>query len=210
MKKLIIVCEEKLRRYADFLAQLISLSDDKNGEIVGVKDGAVAAQVWTEDDYIRQSVQMSSEQYILFIGNSKRIKEKRSHMVKKFSQFGMNYGWLGKQAVLFVDEIVDVNHYDEFIAFAKGNQSDVKKLLDVKSDGMVVTDVAIDSNEKGIKKLMNPVKGIQAAIVNAPVRGLNAVNRLANNKKIEEQEYTCLVLAFYMSGLSQFLGLSEE
>ena len=210
MKKLIIVCEEKLRRYADFLAQLISLSDDKNGEIVGVKDGAVAAQVWTEDDYIRQSVQMSSEQYILFIGNSKRIKEKRSHMVKKFSQFGMNYGWLGKQAVLFVDEIVDVNHYDEFIAFAKGNQSDVKKLLDVKSDVMVVTDVAIDSNEKGIKKLMNPVKGIQAALVNAPVRGLNAVNRLANNKKIEEQEYTCLVLAFYMSGLSQFLGLSEE
>ena len=210
MKKLIIVCEEKLRRYADFLAQLISLSDDKNGEIVGVKDGAVAAQVWTEDDYIRQSVQMSSEQYILFIGNSKRIKEKRSHMVKKFSQFGMNYGWLGKQAVLFVDEIVDVNHYDEFIAFAKGNQSDVKKLLDVKSDVMVVTDVAIDSNEKGIKKLMNPVKGIQAAIVNEPVRGLNAVNRLANNKKIEEQEYTCLVLAFYMSGLSQFLGLSEE
>lgn len=131
-------------------------------------------------------------------------------MVKKFSQYGMNYGWLGKQAVLFVDEIVDVEHYDEFIAFAKGNQSDVKKLLDVKSDVMIVTDVAIDPNEKGIKKLMNPVKGIQAAIVNAPVRGLNAVNRLANNKKIEEQEYTCLILAFYMSGLSQFLGLSEE
>jgi len=210
VKKLIIVCEEKLRRYADFLAQLISLSDDKNGEIVGVKDGAVAAQVWTEDDYIRQSVQMSSEQYLLFVGNSKLIKEKRSHMVKKFSQYGMNYGWLGKQAVLFVDGIVDVDHYDEFIAYAKGNQSDVKKLLDVKSDIMAMPDMAIDPKEKGIKKLKNPVKGIQAAIVNAPVRGLNAVNRLANNKKIEEQEYTCLILAFYMSGLSQFLGLSEE
>ena len=28
MKKLIIVCEEKLRRYGDFLAQLISGTDD--------------------------------------------------------------------------------------------------------------------------------------------------------------------------------------
>ena len=210
MKKLIIVCEEKLRRYADFLAQLISLSDDRDDKIVGVKDGAVAAQVWTEDDYVRQSVQISSEQYLLFVGNSKLIKEKRSHMVKKFSQYGMNYGWLGKQAVLFVDGIADVDHYDEFIAYAKGNQSDVKKLLDVKSDIMAMPDMTIDPKEKGIKKLKNPVKGIQAAIVNAPVRGLNAVNRLANNKKIEEQEYTCLILAFYMSGLSQFLGLSEE
>ena len=35
-------------------------------------------------------------------------------------------------------------------------------------------------------------------------------DKIANNKKIEEQEYSCLVLAFYLSGLSQFLGLSEE
>lgn len=210
MKKLIIVCEEKLRRYADFLAQLISLSDDKDGEVVGVKDGTVAAQVWTEDDYIRQSVQISSEQYLLFIGNSKLIKDKRSHMIKKFSQYGMNYGWLGKQAVLFVDGIVDVDDYDEFITYAKGNQSDVKKLFDVKSDVMTMPEIAINSKEKGIKKLKNPVKGIQSAIVNAPVRGLNAVNRVANRKKIGEQEYTCLILIFYMSGLSQFLGLSEE
>ena len=109
-----------------------------------------------------------------------------------------------------MDGIVDVDNYDEFIAYAKGNQSDVKKLLDVKSDIMVMPEISIDPKEKGIKKLMNPVKGIQAVIVNAPVRGLNAVNRLANNRKIEEQEYTCLILAFYMSGLSQVLVLSEE
>ncbi len=39
---------------------------------------------------------------------------------------------------------------------------------------------------------------------------LNAINRLTNSKEIEEQEYTCLTLTFYMNGLSQFLGLSEE
>lgn len=89
-------------------------------------------------------------------------------------------------------------------------QSDIKKLIDVKSVIMDTTDLAIDSKEKGIKQLINPLKEIQAAFVNAPIHALNAINRLTNGKEIEEQEYTCLTLTFYMSGLSQFLGLSEE
>ena len=72
MKKLIIVCEEKLRQYGDFLAQLISLEDDKNEQVVGAKDGAVAAQVWTEKEYGANAVQISSEQYILFVCRSGR------------------------------------------------------------------------------------------------------------------------------------------
>lgn len=67
MKKLIIVCEEKLRQYGDFLSQLVSLNDDKDGKVVGVKDGTVATQVWAEKEYIANSAQISSEQYILFI-----------------------------------------------------------------------------------------------------------------------------------------------
>ena len=35
MKKLIIVCEDKLRKYGDFLSQLISLDDDKEDQIIG-------------------------------------------------------------------------------------------------------------------------------------------------------------------------------
>lgn len=70
MKKLIIVCEEKLRCYGDFLAQLISGTDDNDSKVVGVKDGSVAAQVWTEKEYASNAAQISSEQYMLFIGNS--------------------------------------------------------------------------------------------------------------------------------------------
>lgn len=61
-----------------------------------------------------------------------------------------------------------------------------------------------------VKQLINPLKEIQATFVNAPIHALNAINRLTNSKEIEEQEYTCLTLTFYMNGLSQFLGLSEE
>lgn len=148
---------------------------------------------------------------MLFIGNSKLIKEKRSHMVQKYSEYGMKYGWLGKQGVLFVDEIVDVENYDNFFEYAKANQSSVKKLLDVKADIMVAPEEPKgNKTDKGIKKILNPMKSLPAAIVNAPIRGLNAINKMVNSKKIEEQEYSCLILVFYLQGLSKFLGLSEE
>jgi hypothetical protein len=42
---------------------------------------------------------------------------------------------------------------------------------------------------------------------NAPVKSLNALKMLAVNRKIEEQQYNCLVLIFYLDALADFLGL---
>ena len=142
MKKLIIVCEERLRRYGDFLAQLISGTDDKEGRVVGIKDGAAAAQVWTEKEYTANAAQISSEQYLLFVGNSKLIKEKRHHMLQKYSDHGMNYGWLGKQAVLFVDHILSFSEYTNFYKllsnkYAEGSQKEAVRLLPSKSEESV-------------------------------------------------------------------------
>ena len=209
MKKLIIVCEEKLRKYGDFLAQLVSLEDDKDGIIRGTKDGAVAAQVWTEKDYVGNAAQISSEQYILFIGNSKLAKEKRTHMLVKYSEYGMEYGWLGKQAALYVNKNLEVDEYAAFIVFAQGHQADVKQLVEKKEDLLVIEHENKDSDAKhtAIKKLLNPMKVIPATIVNAPGKGINAINMLANNKKIESQQYTCAIMLFYLNSLSEFLGL---
>ena len=76
MRNLIIVCEEKCRGYGDYLSQLISSEDDTEDTIVGTKDGEVAVQVWGEKDFKANQAQLSSNQYILFIGHSKLIKEK--------------------------------------------------------------------------------------------------------------------------------------
>jgi len=213
VKKLIIVCEEKLRQYGDFLAQLISLADDTGERIIGAKDGAVAAQVWTEKEYANNAVQISSEQYILFIGNSKLIKDKRLHMQRQFSEYGMQYGWLGKQGVLFIDRVVSIDDYDKFFEYAKSIQPEIGKLIEKKS---VVIELPEPNNKDredestGFKKFFAPMKKIPAAIVNAPVQGINLVAKAANNKKIAEQEYSCLILLFYLKGLNTFLGLSEE
>lgn len=236
MKKLIIVCEEKLRTYGDFLAQLISRVDDDECAVVGVKDGEVAAQVWTEKEYVNNAVQLSSEQYILFVGDSKVIKEKRTFMQQKFSNFGMNYGWLGKQAVLFVDRVVSLGDYDDFFAlanaeFAKGDQPEIANLLTRKSKLLALSENiendtvcesenlvnATDISETSAREKKLP---INASIKKVATQGVGVVkkatnnivgniNRIAKNKSIEDQEYSCLVLLFYLNGLSDFLGLSE-
>ncbi len=98
MKKLIIVCEESCRPYGDYLAQLISMEDDTEESVVGVKDGEVAAQVWLEKDYTANAAQLSSNQYILFIGDDKFVKDKSMNMKVVFKKYGIAYGWLGRQA----------------------------------------------------------------------------------------------------------------
>lgn len=198
MKKLIIVCEEKCRSYGDYLAQLISMDDDTDETTVGTKDGEVAAQVWTEKDYNNNASQMSSNQYILFVGNSKMIKEKSSHMNTEFSEYGMKYGWLGKQAVLCVEKVVPLNQYDGFIEFALAYQEDIKALVTKeKSAGKAALPVAVAAG----------ALAWVAPIVAAPIATWNIIGMSKRNKKIEEQQYNCCTMKFYLDGLSKFLGM---
>lgn len=252
MKKLIIVCEEKLRNYGDFLAQLISRNDDSGDKVIGVKDGMVAAQVWSEKEYTSNSAQISSEQYLLFIGNSKLIKEKRTHMNVVFSQYGMNYGWLGKQAVLFVDKKVSIDEYDDFFEFVNnelknGNQKTINRLIEEKSSDENRTNHKDFCNDEEINStsveeetdnvlhntaentidiaeaiktvgLMNSTaKKNQGAFKKVGAFGVDIFNKtakgleqLSKNKDIENQQYTCLVLLFYLNGLGSFLELNED
>lgn len=243
MKKLIIVCEEKLRHYGDFLAQLMSSSDDTEGRIVGLKDGVAAAQVWTEKEYASNAAQISSEQYILFIGNSKLIKEKRMHMQKKYSEYGMNYGWLGKQGVLFVDRVVSYAEYEEFYKLlnnnsSEGNQPEATRLIEAKAESNEPQTPVIDAEiekidvedvvetpeeeqptekENKFKKSLAPIgKNVKAAVKKTADFGAKQFNKVSNalaiaknSKDIEDQEYICLVLMFYLRDFGTFLGLSE-
>jgi len=198
MKNLIIVCDEKHRKYGDFLAQLISLEDDKDGNLVGVEDGSVAAQVWLEKEYVANSRTVSSNQYILFIGNSKLAKEKRSHMAVKYDHYGMKYGWLGKQATLCVDDVIDVEKYDEFFSYAVGKQDNVERLIEEKI-----------TPEKEV--LSEDPKHMPIVVPNVIKKfagfGQLAIKQLTSNNKLEDQQYSCLTYVFYLNGLKEFLGM---
>ena len=226
MKKLIIVCEERLHRYGDFLAQLISGMDDKEGRVVGIKDGTAAAQVWTEKEYTANAAQISSEQYLLFVGNSKLIKDKRHHMLQKYSEHGMNYGWLGKQAVLFVDHILSFTEYTNFYKllsseYAEGSQKEALRLLPSKSEETIepikIVEGAEESKKKAdvdvlevaqpeakeSKKVLAPFAAIGKNFKKAVNGGVKIINKVSDNinaasksKDIEDQQYTCLILLF--------------
>ena len=205
MKTLIIICEEKCRQYGDYLAQLISLEDDTEENTVGTKDGEVAAQVWLEKDYKANSAQLSSSQYILFIGQDKLIKEKSSHMNMEFSEYGMKYGWLGKQAVLSVEKVVEADKYESFIAYAQNYQQNVEQLIkskdkqSLKAGATAGTVGAAGALAIIVPAALAPIAGISA--------GVMAVKKYTLNSKIKEQQYSCAVMKFYLDDLSKFLGL---
>ena len=128
-KKLIIVCDEKTETYANYLRQLISTNDDKDGEVVGVADGTVDAAVWLEKDYLANKAQISSNEHILFIGDSKTSKSESSSMIIKFEKYGMKYGWLGKRGMMLVDdEMMDPDQYDQFIEFCLGYETEFERI----------------------------------------------------------------------------------
>lgn len=242
-KNLIIVCEERLRHYGDFLAQLMSSSSDAEGQIVALRGNTAAAQVWTEKEYTSNAAQISSEQYILFIGNSTLIKEKRMHMHRKYSEYGMNYGWLGKQGVLFVDRLLSYAEYEEFYKLlssnsAECNQPEATRLIEAKAESggqpprlskVKIEDVAVEDvdesceeerpaeKENKLKKFLDPFeKNTKTALMKTVDFGAKQFDRVSrdfsivkNGKNIEAQEYTCLVLMFYLKDLGTFLGFSE-
>lgn len=207
MKKLIIVCEEKYKKYGDYLSQLISLEDDTEQNVIGIKDGEVVAQVWSEKDYVANSPQIASSQSILFIGESKLIKDKSTHMKVMFSEHGIKYGWLGKQAVLTVDKTISTKEYDDFLEFALSNQTDIERLIEKKENKKIVENVK-----------ENPIIGVKAAGVAAlgflggmigiaPIAGLELKKSIDLKNKIKGQQYSCAIMRFYLTALSEFLGI---
>ena len=214
--------------------------DDQEGRVVGIKDGAAAAQVWTEKEYTSNAAQISSEQYLLFVGNSKLIKEKRHHMLQKYSEHGMNYGWLGKQAVLFVDHILSFSEYTDFYKllsnkYAEGSQKEAVRLLPSKSEEIIEPINIVEEAEEckedastGVLEVVQPEAkepnkvlatfvAFGKAFKKAVDGGVKTINKVSDDisaasksKDIEDQQYTCLILLFYLDALASFLGLNEE
>lgn len=110
----------------------------------------------------------------------------------------MKYGWLGKQAVLCVEKVVPLKQYDEFIEFALAYQENIKALVTKeKSAGKAALPVALAAG----------ALAWVAPIVAAPIATWNIIGMSKRNKKIEEQQYNCCTMKFYLDGLSKFLGM---
>lgn len=191
---LIIVCDEKDMTYANYLIQLIGQKDDAGDSIVGIADNSVSAAIYTTKTYNDNLPKIPSTQHIIFVGRSRAAKEQSESITDKFNKMGMHYGWLGKRAVLYVEDIAgewlklkdDKVHYTEFWQYSKER-------------GMIHTDALAEYAKKlsgGFVDKSMPV------VVGAPKMLID------RNKTIEEvkaQQYRTLIKVFYEDGLRLFM-----
>lgn len=203
MKKLIIVCDNKTEKYGNYLLQLISSKDDTENEVVGIEDGTVEAVVWSEKNYRDNKATISSKEHILFLGNGEvSKKECNSGMKMYYDQFGMTYGWLGNRGVLRVTTGIYVEEeYNKFVELYSNFNLDFEAIKFTKA----VTTATAGGLAAGIGGLVAgacPVGAVSVAGAGIIGSKVVSVNR---QKKMKQQQYHTLVVAFYREGLAKFL-----
>ena len=191
-KKLIIVCDEKTVSTANYLIQLISLKDDTENSVVGIKDGSVDAVIWLEKDFIANQSTLSSNAHILFIGDSKGAKAQRTGIIEKHNAHGMFYGWLGKRAVMYVDKpAIKQKDYAAFQEYAKKFKDKIETLVTkLDAEGMI-QEAAIAG---ALLVWLGPIGG-----------GIEAVRYFKKRQQVIQQQMDCLALIMYLEGISKFL-----
>ena len=210
MKKLIIVCDNKTEEYANLLRQLISSKDDTENEVVGIEDGTVGVVVWLEKEYRDNMATISSNEHILFLGNGEvSKKEFNSSMKMYYDQFGMTYGWLGNRGVLRVTtEIDDEEEYNKFVELYSNFNLDFEA-IEFKNFRETVANT-VDKKAKGLfsknkfTKAAMTAGGLAAGLAAGGIVGVagagiigSKVVSVNRQKKIKQQQYHTLVVAFY-------------
>ena len=218
MKKLIIVWDNKTEEYANLLRQLISSKDDTENEVVGIEDGTVGVVVWLEKEYRDNMATISSNEHILFLGNGEvSKKEFNSSMKMYYDQFGMTYGWLGNRGVLRVTtEIDDEEEYNKFVELYSNFNLDFEA-IEFKNFRETVANT-VDKKAKGLfsknkfTKAAMTAGGLAAGLAAGGIVGVagagiigSKVVSVNRQKKIKQQQYHTLVVAFYREGLAKFL-----
>lgn len=193
-KELIIVCDESLMEYANYLMALISQNNDK--------DGTVSAAIWPPKVYKDTLPKITSNTHILFIGSFKEAKEQRKNVNFKFNKYGMHFGWLGKRAVMYVDDkMLKKDEYDHFLKFSKNYQEEFEKAT-VNIANKLLGAVVLGAEVISSAAIFSPIAAGTASLAFG-VCGL--ISGTIAHKKINAQQYRCLTMALYLDGLQKFL-----
>lgn len=222
-KGVVIVYDRDTEEYAEYLYGLIGSKDDKNGDVVGVEDGTVHAVMLSEKAYNDTKNTITSDEYMIFIGNNKITKSIIKNMKVKYDKFGMVYGWLGKRAVLYVHTpIRNRETYDKFLEYAASYEKKFDKVSSIsdviaglinkkKVSGNEATEAVVKTGVAGAAGAASAgAVGVVAGAgvlggLFAPVLGTILIDKKVSENKIRKQQYTCLMLAMYMEGLKEFL-----
>lgn len=229
--KLIIVCDDKTKEYANYLRQLVSVNDDTDEQIIGTKDGSVETAVWLEQQYLDTQATISSNDHVLFVGNNKTSQSETKNMNVEFDKYGMKFGWLGKRGMMQVDDnLLNKEDYDSFIEFCTTYKQYFDKLAYQKAEEkketkeIEVIDVepnnvteVVEKNQENINKFLKAVSKAAAVVADKVLEPIEdvvvagakgayeGVQALAVHRKIKDQQYRALTVILYLDGLQKFL-----
>ena len=193
---MIIVVDEKDMPFANYLIQLIGQKDDAGDSIVGIEDDSLSAAIYTPKNYKDSLPQIPSSQHILFIGQFKEAKEQSKTIPDKFSKMGMHYGWLGKRAVLYVDDTTS-----EWLKLKDKKEKYTEFWNYSKERGMTHTDALAEyAGKVGSWKT-----GVVAAVNVGLGAGKVLVDRTKTINEVKAQQYRTLIKVFYEDGLRSFV-----
>lgn len=116
-KTLIVVYKDEL--LANQIKKLVETNDDSETEgVVGTRDNSIKIVSWNEKTWLSNKKAGNIDSKVLFLGNIKGVDKLIPVIDVKFDNFGVKYGWAGKQAVVFVDDkaISDAENYNEFLS----------------------------------------------------------------------------------------------
>lgn len=142
-RNLIVVYKEKDEVAFNQLKKMVDTKDDdaESGTIVGTEDGTVKIVAWNEKTWLdnkRSGNTGMLDDKILFLGDIKGVDKLIPTLDIKFNQYGVSYGFSGKQAAIIIDTkyLKKKEIYDEFIADLKkvctATTVEKKKNLDFK------------------------------------------------------------------------------
>ena len=177
-KKVSIIFDDDSKEFADYLFDLITTKENIN------------AACWTIKEYEATKATIPSNLPIIFIGDNKITQSKRKFIPEmEFSKYGINYGWLGKSAIAYVeDRKLDEEEYRSF------------------------SEYAIEINKKFKEENLNIIDKIPSLFKwimlfsSIWIGGYILYSSSKTQKKIREQQYTILINTFFMNGLEKFLG----
>ena len=116
-KTLIVVYKDEM--LANQIKKLVETNDDsETGGLIGTRDNSVKIVSWNEKTWLANKKAGNIDSKVLFLGNIKGVDKLIPVIDVKFDNFGVKYGWAGKQAVVYVDEKVlsDSENYSKFLS----------------------------------------------------------------------------------------------
>ncbi|MDO4198433.1 MAG: hypothetical protein Q4D13_05545 [Erysipelotrichaceae bacterium] len=122
------------------LKKMVETNDDYKDMNVGLKDDSLNTVAWTEKVWLSNKQQGVIKDKILYLGDIKGTEDLIPVLDMSFDEYGVKFGWAGKQAVLYVDEkeLEDEDRYKEFLNILNNLPiPDVvkKDINDIEDDG---------------------------------------------------------------------------